>query len=155
MPSPAQPSRTVSSPSVLFLEFQAGEGGLTRAVAAAGVAVLPPDEVESGGANFASQSDMGALRSKLKTLSDEGHQLVIHLAPPCSTFSLARNRAKRTQLRSCAHPGGLPGLIDAAARARVAEANVVALASFALAAWAHGELRALVTLENPHSSYIW
>jgi hypothetical protein len=37
----------------------------------------------------------------------------------------------------------------------VAEANTVAVESFALAAWAHGELKAVVTLENPRASYIW
>ena len=132
--------RSVSSPSVLFLEFQAGEGRLTQAVAAAGVAALPPDELESGGVNFTSRAELKALRVRLKKLREEGHHLIVHLAPPCATFSLARNRAKRTQLRSSARPGGLPRLGEAA-RARVAEANIVALESFALAAWAHGELR--------------
>ena len=123
-------------------------------MAATGVAVLPPDDWASGGTDFTSQSDLRTLRSKLKELSDQGHHLMLHFAPPCATFSLARNRAKRTQLRSSAYPGGLPRL-SPASRIRVADANLVATESFALAAWAFGELRALVTLENPHSSYLW
>ena len=98
---------------------------------------------------------MSALRSRLKELSEEGHQLLIHLAPPCATFSLARNRSKRTQLRSSAHPGGLPHLTDRIALARLTEANTIALASFSLATWAHGELKAVEALENPSSSYMW
>ena len=121
----------------------------------AGVATLPPDEVEAGGVDFTSRADLGASRTKLKRLHDEGYQLILHFAPPCSTFSTARNRARRTQLRSNVHPGGLPGLAVAEARSRVAEANAIALETFALAAWAHGELGAVVTLENPHTSYIW
>jgi len=140
---------------VLFLEFQAGAGGLTHAVAAAGVPVLPPDEFTAGGVDFASRQDLENLRARLRRLRADGHCLVLHLAPPCATFSMARNRARRTQLRSRAHPAGLPRIINTDSRARLKEANRIAKESFSLAAWAHGELDAVVTLENPQSSYIW
>ena len=152
------PRTAISDPAcptaVLFLEFQAGEGGLTQAVAAAGVAVEPPDELASGGFDFSVAADMIRLRAKLARLRAAGRRLIVHLAPPCATFSAARNRSTRTQMRSSRFPAGLPSL-GADARRRAEEANAIALACFSLAAWAHGELGAVVSLENPRSSYIW
>ena len=40
----------------------------------------------------------------------EGRIDLLHLAPPCSTFSIILNTDPRTMVRSTAHPEGLPGL---------------------------------------------
>ena len=80
----------------------------------------------------------------------QGKQVAVHLAPPCSTFSRARDRSKRTRLRSSTLPRGLDPQED---RTRIG--NEIADRAFELAHWAADELGALVTLENPQSSYIW
>ena len=79
-----------------------------------------------------------------------GYRLMLHLAPPCSTFSRARDRSARTRLRSSDHP---EGLAHRAAECRAA--NTIALRALALAEWAASELGAAVSMENPQTSYLW
>ena len=134
----------------IFCEFFAGKGVLSREVARLGVKVLPPDEVTEGGTDFGSKTQVEKLKEKLKELAEETAQLIIHLAPPCATFSRARDRSAKTRLRSNAWPEGLPGK-----QGRTRHPNLLAKRAFDLANWAADELNAWVTLENPRRSYIW
>jgi hypothetical protein len=74
---------------------------------------------------------------------------MVHLAPPCATFSRARDRNVKTILRSSAHPGGIPGC-----EAYTEAANHIATAAVDLAEWAAGA-GAAVSLESPAQSYLW
>ena len=94
------------------------------------------------------------MKEELQDLRTEGAALALHFAPPCSSFSRARDRARSTQLRSTTHPEGRPGL-DADQRRLVKSANEIALQTFDLAMYAARDLSAVVIIENPASSYIW
>ena len=135
---------------VLFVEFFAGEGRLSSEVAKAGVPTWAPNDVATGGTDFTSVQAVEDLRSDLLSWSRAGAHLVLHFAPPCATFSRARDRSQLTRLRSPAHVSGLPGCED-----RVAEANLIADRTKDLAEWAAAELKAVVTIETPESSYLW
>ena len=77
-------------------------------------------------------------------------KLFIHLAPPCSTFSKARDRNCRTRVRTWAQPGGIRPHTK-----KVVEGNTIAKACILFARWAWEELGATVVMENPDQSYIW
>ena len=74
----------------------------------------------------------------------------MHLAPPCSTFSKARDRHFKTRVRSQANPGGFWPR-----QKKVREANVIAKRAIEVARWMHDELGAHVSFENPDQSYMW
>jgi hypothetical protein len=134
----------------LFVEFFAGSGVLTTAVASAGVRTAPPNDVATGGFDLSSRAGLDQAKDYLKELSAWTETLMVHLAPPCSTFSRARDRSWKSRLRSKDRPQGLPGCGP-----WCTTANKVARHSLELAEFAHDELKAVVTLENPHSSYLW
>jgi len=146
-----------SASPLLFVEVCAGDAGLTQAVSEAGVQVLPPNEFTKGGTDLTCEEAVESLKEDLMEQHQRGHLIVLHIAPPCSTFSRARDRSRRTQLRSARFPSGLPFLLHPRSRRREAilTANKIAYEAFALAAWAHGTLRAVVSIENPDRSYIW
>jgi hypothetical protein len=140
--------------SLIFIEFFAGEGGLTCTMKKRGVKCWDANDAASGGVDFEVEVELTELKSLLRDLRTDGHRFAIHFAPPCCTFSRARDRSRATQLRSTKHPGGLPGL-DAGQRKIVASANRIALNAFDLAVWAARDLQAAITFENPATSYIW
>ena len=74
----------------------------------------------------------------------------MHFAPPCASFSRARDRAKRTKLRSTDQPGGLTAKAKSCR-----EPNAIARKCFKLANWAARTLKAKVSIENPAGSYLW
>ena len=77
-------------------------------------------------------------------------RLVMNLVPPCSTFSRARDRPRRTRVRSMRQPGGnLPG------SRTIIQANTVARRAAEFAVWANNELKAAVSLEQSDKSYMW
>ena len=78
----------------------------------------------------------------------------MHLAPPCSSFSRARDRSMKTKLRSSDYPGGLPELCADSA-AIVSQANRIAENAWSLACFCGKELGAVTLVENPASSYLW
>ena len=131
-----------------FYECFAGSAGLTNAVRALGV-IAEADEASDGGTNFLDIDAVDELKKKLRAKQLDGHRVALHLAPPCSTFSRARDRGRRTRLRSRDHPEGLPGK-----RLQVKEANAIADTAWDLARWA-ADQGMLVSLENPRSSYLW
>ena len=133
----------------LFSEFFAGTGVLTSAVAAADVPVRPPDDRATGGADFEHIGAVDGLRDELGSLLSSGVCLMVHFAPPCSTFSRARGRSSATRLRSAEFPHGLPK------RAwECQSANLVARHTLNLAEWL-AKKGAAVSMENPESSWLW
>jgi len=102
---------------------------LTHAASAIGVATQTPQDLASRGWDFRREEDIEATKAWLEHLAGKHGHLVIHLAPPCSTFSRAWNRSARTRLRTAAQPQGLEPL-----SAKVLDANVIAKASAELAA---------------------
>ena len=135
---------------VRFVEFFAGEGGLTRAVASTGVPVDEPQDLSTGGVDFTCADELDGVRNYLHELHVNGTKLILHFAPPCATFSRARDRSWRTRLRSTARPQGLPGCGGACRTA-----NLVARNTLDLVEWAVRTLKATVSMENPASSYLW
>ena len=92
----------------LFAEFFAGTGVLTSAVSSVGVPVRGPDDVALGGYDFQYSDTVLELRREFGELAASGVQLMVHFAPPCSTFSRVRSRSKVTKLRTDEFPQGPP-----------------------------------------------
>ena len=134
----------------VFVELFAGTGVLTKAVANLGVHTETPNEFEAGGTDFRERKQVEALQEHLHGLASQFHHMVLHLAPPCATFSRARDRSTRTRLRSKFYPEGIPGKTQG-----TREANLIARRAYRLACWAADELGAKVTMENPWRSYLW
>ena len=84
---------------IRFVEVCAGRGTLSRWVARAGVSVEPPQDAGTGGYDLLDPAGREALLRRWKELL-RTHRIVVHFAPPCSTFTFARNRSGRTRLRS-------------------------------------------------------
>jgi len=134
----------------LFCEFFSGEGSLTSAMVAAGVPVRSPDDLASGGVDFEDKEAVDALGKELGEIVASGVLLMVHFAPPCSTFSRARCRGSKTRLRSDDRPQGLPRLMAA-----TRSANLIACNTLYLAEYLAKELHVAVSMENPASSFLW
>jgi hypothetical protein len=134
----------------LFCEFFAGEGALTSAMSKAGVPVRSPDDLAGGGTDFQDKQAVDEVRRELGALVTSGVKLMVHFAPPCSTFSRARNRSGRTRLRSDEFPQGFPRCQD-----KCHSANLIARNTLDLAEWLVREGKAAVSIENPESSMLW
>ena len=139
---------TPDPPPAVFFECFAGAGNLSAELATYGVQVVV-DEVAQGGTNFLDELAVSKLQENIERQVASGLRVALHLAPPCSTFSRARDRSRKTRLRSAEFPAGLPRCAD-----QVKDANSVALAAFDLAVWA-SQLGVLVSIENPRKSYLW
>jgi hypothetical protein len=137
-----------------FIELFAGEALLTSVMRKLGVSCEAPNDLETGGTDFGSRIQVETLKAYIQRLRAEGKQLIIHLAPPCSTFSKARDRSRATRLRSTAYPQGLPGL-SRENQQIVDEGNAIARNAFAFAEWASKSMDAVVSFENPSGSYMW
>ena len=150
LPTEIADSSVLDDRRCLFCEFFAGRGSLTFAVEAAGVPARSPDDLASGGVDFSDKKAVDELRTELGELSASGVKLMVHFAPPCSTFSRARCRSGKTRLRSSAFPQGLPRF------ARYTRtANLIARNTLDFAEWLVRDLGAAVSLENPKSSFLW
>ena len=90
----------------IFVELFAGTGALTHAVGKY-VSTLPPQDLDLGGVDFSDFAAVRRLWDTWKQLADVGFTFIFHVAPPCASFSRARDRSHRTRLRSSASPGGL------------------------------------------------
>ena len=90
----------------IFLEIFAGDATLSRAVKGRGVPTLLPDEVRHGGTTFLLKKEIEQLLDNCRGLLEYGRQLMLHLAPPCSSFSRARDRSAKTKLISSARTCG-------------------------------------------------
>ena len=140
--------------AVFFAEFFAGGAKLTDTLRKAGVRCRAPDDLETGGTDFADSSQVRKLREELRALRTSDLRIVLHFAPPCSTYSRARDRSDATRLRSTEYPGGLPEL-SPSQQADVDAANRIAENMLELIVWAVKELKAVVVVENPRMSYLW
>ena len=123
----------------------------------------PPYEFFWGGTNFADRQEVDRLKSWLEEMVEKAKQiehehlqetgeelwLIIHLAPPCATFSKARDRCWRTRVRSQAQPAGIKPIPE-----KVRIANIIAKQAILFARWAVDTFDATVTLENPFFSYL-
>ena len=65
-------------------------------------------------------------------------------------FSRARDRSLRTRLRATQRPQGLPGKVAECRSANLIVRNVARVVK-----WAADELDAIISIENPASSYLW
>ena len=133
-----------------FCEFFAGQGPLTSAASAAGVPTRPPDDLALGGVDFESKEAVEGVRRELGELAASGVKLVVHFAPPCSTFSRARGRSARTKLRSDEFPQGLPRCSN-----ETRTANLIARNTLDLVEWLARDVGAAVSVENPKTSFLW
>ena len=118
-----------------------------------GLKVAPPSDLRLGGMDFESKEQVERLKEQLEDWHSSGVKLVLHLAPPCRTFSRARDRCAKTRLRSFNHPEGLATL-SGWKKSLVKSQNCIAEHALDLAAWAASR-NAIVTLENPKDSYLW
>ena len=144
----------LSCAGIYFAEFFAGSGGLTRTLRKLGATCREADDLATGGTDFSSQAAVDLVKLELRGLRCEGWKLALHFATPCNSFSRARDRSEATQLRSAEFPEGLPDL-DAGQVLFVERANDIALITFDTALWAARDLCAVITSENPATSWIW
>ena len=135
------------APSYVFLELFAGSAGLTSAVKKVGIRCEAPQDLAQGGVDFTKRDQVEELWQHYKKLAGDGAQLVVHVAPPCSTFSRARDRSAATRCRSWSAPEGLNEL-SATTIQKVREGNEITdntLATVKLLI----ELGAAITWEQP------
>ena len=88
--------KVLCSTACRFLEYFAGEGGLTAAVLKAGVPANPANDHCTGGVGFSDMNEVNAVKDYIKGLHASGVQVMLHVAPPCATFSRARGRSWKT-----------------------------------------------------------
>ena len=150
-PSPSSSSSStapvVPSGRFLFIELFAGSGQLTKHVSRV-LPCLPPQDVDLDGADFLIADQVTSLKQLWKQHADQGTHLIFHVAPPCSTFSRARDRSHRTRLRSTAHPEGLvqSPLVD--------EGNLIATRTAECVNYLVESLGAVGSWEQPAGSYM-
>ena len=145
---PWESEPTVGQPFVV--EVFAGDAEFSKACRKAGLRVAEPDDLRWGGTDFTDPVSVAALEFRLERWAKVANPLVLHLAPPCSTFSRARDRSARTRVRTRGRPGGIAPVPQF-----VKDANKVATEAYDLALQAAHDWKAWVSMENPASSYLW
>ena len=81
---------TPQAHDVKFIELFASSGNLTKAMRRSGIPCRDADELEDGGTDFfLSTKAVERLKKELTDLAGQGWKLVVHLAPPCASFSRA------------------------------------------------------------------
>ena len=135
--------RTEDAGQACFMEIFAGKGVLTKEVQKYGIRCEPPNDLASGGTDFRDPKQVENLKDLAMERLKSTRYLVIHLAPPCASFSRARDRSYKTRLRSSIYPEGLPGK-----GGQTKEPNKIAKRAYRFACWAADELGAMVSMEN-------
>jgi len=136
-----------ASPRRAFWEVFAGCARLTQAYRMEGWRCLQPVEVADDPALNVLNPLFAAV---VLGIILEGRIAVLHLGPPCSSFSMALNRWPSHRVRSTEFPDGLPDLSEKG-RGKVALGN--ALSDFAInAAKAQHRAEGVWVLEQPASS---
>ena len=133
----------------IFLECFAGCGELSKAVQRVGVQIDTPQDGLTGGTDFADNRQVLELWEHWQRLRAAGLRLFFHFAPPCSTFSRARDRSRKAKLRSF----GEPGCLDPS-EPKTKEANDIARNTAHSITYLVTQLGASGTLEQPASSYM-
>ena len=64
--------KTLNAEEVRFIEFFAGDGGLSHAVGAAGVPVDEPQDLATGGVDFEKEAELEGVKSYLHELHVNG-----------------------------------------------------------------------------------
>ena len=106
----------------VFLEVFAGMAILTSAFRAVGWPTGPPVDVAFGDHfDVLNHFFMAVLISILL----EGRVLLLHVGPPCASFSMAVNRFLSHRMRTLGHPEGLPDL-NFKQRQKVEDGNALA-----------------------------
>ena len=72
--------------------FAGDEARLTAAMQAIGVQVAVPQDLATGGLDLSDPAQVGLLLGQLRSWRQAGYRLIVHMAPPCSTFSRVRHR---------------------------------------------------------------
>ena len=75
--------------ALLFAEFFAGTGVLTAEVKKSGTEVRDPDDVSTRGTDFLNPNTIEKVKTWIGTKISSGYKVMIHLPPPCATFSRA------------------------------------------------------------------
>ena len=132
----------------VFLELFAGTARLSRAVGRF-LDVIADDPLTMNGTDFTVPSAVETLKERCRRLVEEGASLYFHVAPPCSTFSRARDRSTRTRLRSSSAPQGLDP-----EEPRTREGNVIARATADIVVYLVNRLGAKGSWEQPCGSYM-
>ena len=134
-----------------FWELFSGTGVLSAAFMDAGWQVAPPiDVVIDPAFNLLDPLFVAVILGVLS----EGRVALLHLAPPCSTWSRAVNRFLSHRLRSSEFPGGLPNL-DSAKQEKVRLGNELAQVALDLAKQQHAsgnDMGGFWQLEQPSGS---
>ena len=142
-------SGAIAVKNFVFIECFAGEAPLSRAMSRIGFQTDTPQDIDTGGIDFSCEYQLLKLWEHWKTLRLKGFDLLFHFAPPCSSFSRARDRSTRTRLRSSSAPGGLyPN------EPKTSDGNRVARHTAMSIRYLVRELGAKGTLEQPASSYM-
>ena len=142
------PGEASCSPA-LFLEVFSGAGDLTKAVTRVKVDCLEPQDYSSGGVDFSNRKEVEELWEVWRGRASGGNRLFFHFAPPCNTFSRARDRSFKTRLRSASCPAGLYPDHPATKLANLIADNTLRSIKFLV-----DVLRAQGTLEQPAGSYL-
>ena len=98
-----------------FVEFFAGEGQLTAAVARAGVPTDPGNDLNYGGFDFGKEQDVEKAKAYLTDLAVNGVRLMVHVAPPARR---SQGRATEAGRRGCVRPSARKDWLDAERSAR-------------------------------------
>ena len=134
----------------VFWEMFAGKAGLTREFLRQGWPCGPPvDIVYNPDFDLMNPSFLAIVLG----LIFERLVRVLHLGPPCSSFSMACNRFARYAMRSAAEPGGFANLPPHRAE-KVRLGNALAEIAARLAE-AQEKAGNLWTLEQPATSLMW
>ena len=133
----------------VFIECFAGCGELSKAVNRVGIQTEPPQDALWGGVDFTDNRQVLELWEHWRSLRAAGLDLLFHFAPPCNTFSRARDRSWKTKLRSHSLPAGLDP-----SDPKAEEANEIARSAARSITFFVNQLGARGTLEQPASSYM-
>ena len=124
-----------------------GMAELTKAFSAMGVSVAPPiDAAENADYDLLNASFLAVVLGVLAS----GIVDFVHLAPPCSTFSIALNGCSATRVRSWEEPSGIKGL-NKRQQYKVSVGNALAEAAATIMAVQH-KAGNLFQLEQPAES---
>ena len=104
-PSPADEAREPGN-RFIFLELFAGDaGGITDKVSKI-VHTLPAQDLCTEGVDFSDDTAVQKWCSSLHDRLAPYDFVLFHVAPPCASFSRARDRSHRTRLRCNSFPAG-------------------------------------------------
>ena len=134
----------------VFLEVFAGMAVLSAAFRAEGWPVGPPVDLAYG-----EQYDVmnHFFLAVLIAILLEGRVLLLHVGPPCASFSMAVNRFHSHRMRTLEQPGGLDDL-DAKQRKKVDDGNALAEITTKFTA-AQEAAKGFWQWEQPDSSLMW